>query len=356
MYLGIEIGGTKLQLAVGAADGEAPVALVRKDVAPQRGAGGILEQIERETSALLQKWEVSAIGIGFGGPCDAKTGVVHKSHQIGGWDSFHLADWIEQMFQKPCRIANDCDAAAMAEAKFGAGRNADSVFYVTVGTGVGGGFVVDNKLFGATRPAVAEIGHLRPGLHEVHPESTVESLASGWGIVAHIQQRLAGDVAKPIDRPAQINSPTRVEIGEHLRCFEKMSEEYAADLLARCQHDADQLTAKIVAQAAADGNAAAADIIARGVEALGWAIAQTITLLAPEIVVVGGGVALMGDHLFMTPLREQTARFVFPPLADSYQIVASELSEEVVLHGALLLAEGSEGSISSGCGGRSSAD
>lgn len=339
MHLGIEIGGTKLQLAVGHADGQPPRELIRRDVGPEHGAGGILEQIEREASALLQKWEVVSIGVGFGGPCDSGSGVIYRSHQIAGWENFPLVDWVDRMFQKPCQIANDCDAAALAEAKFGAGRNVDSVFYVTVGTGVGGGLVVKDELFGSNRPAAAEIGHLRPGLHEVHPECTVESLASGWGIVAHLQQRLAGDVAKPIDRPVSAPSLTPSELGEHLECFEKMSEEYAADLLARCDGDADRLTAKVIAQAASDGNAAAADIIARGVEALGWAIAQTITLVAPEVIVVGGGVSLMGEQLFFRPLREHTAKFVFPALAESYEILPTELGEEAVVHGALLLAE-----------------
>lgn len=338
MHLGIEIGGTKLQLAVGEASGGPFKQLVRREVAARNGAGGILEQIEREAAALLQKHEVASIGVGFGGPCDSKTGVVTKSHQIEGWENFPLGDWVERMFQKPCRIANDCDTAALGEAKFGAGRGRDSVFYVTVGTGVGGGMVLVGELFGRTRPAIAEIGHLRPGLHEIHPDCTVESLASGWGIVAHLQQRLAGDVAKPIDRPISAPSLTRSQLGEHLECFEKMSEEYAADLLARCDGDVEQLTAKIIAQAAADGNAAAADIIARGVEALGWAIAQTITLMAPEIIVVGGGVSLMGEALFLRPLREHAARFVFPALLESYQIVPAELGEEAVVHGALLLA------------------
>lgn len=338
MYLGIEIGGTKLQLAIGRGDGEPPQQLVRREVDAALGAGGILEQIEREAAALLQRQPVTSVGIGFGGPCDSLSGVVATSHQITGWDDFPLGEWIQRTLQLPCRVVNDCDAAALAEARLGAGRTAGSVFYVTVGTGVGGGFVVDGVLFGAGRPAVAEIGHLRPGLHADRPESTVESLASGWGIAAHLQRRLAGDIAHPLDL-APHRSRLHGSFSEHLECRGEISEEYAADLLARSGGEIEQLTTKIAAQAAAEGNAAAADVIARGVEALGWAIAQTITLLAPEIVVVGGGVSLMGDQLFMSPLREQVDRYVFGPLRGQYRLEPAALGELVVVHGALLVAQ-----------------
>lgn len=193
LFLGIEIGGTKLQLGVGRGDGGEFVAFQRCDVDPRRGAAGILEQIERVGASLLQKHRVERIGIGFGGPVDPITGRVIKSHQIDGWENVPLAVWCRQMFDVPTVLGNDCDCAALAEARYGAGRDAKTVFFVTVGTGVGGGFVIDGKLHGAGRPAVAEIGHLRPGLIADRPEETVESLASGWGIVAAAQERLSGE-------------------------------------------------------------------------------------------------------------------------------------------------------------------
>src|SRR5688572_14727608 len=318
MFLGIEIGGTKLQLGVGSGQDAELAALVRYDVDPQRGAPGILEQIESSAAALLQKHSIERVGFGFGGPCDAAAGLVTKSHQVGGWEGFPLARWCRESLGRPAAIGNDCDVAALAEARHGAGRGAACVLYVTVGTGIGGGLVVGGKSFGAGRPAVAEIGHLRPGLLADRPDMTVESLAAGPGIAAAAVARMTG-IARPLDslRTSE-GRATRAQVRQRLHDVQQTEEEYIADLVQRAGGDAEQLTAKLVAQAAADGNAIAAEVLEHACQALGWAIAQAITLAAPEVVVVGGGVSLVGEQFFFAPLRAEVGRYVFPPLAGSF--------------------------------------
>jgi glucokinase len=357
MFLGIEIGGTKLQLGVGngrddrleAAHLEA---VVRRDVNPERGAAGILEEIERSATALLQKHAIERIGFGFGGPCDAAAGMATKSHQVAGWEGFPLVRWCRESLGKPAVLGNDCDVAALAEARLGAGRGAASVLYVTVGTGIGGGLVIGGKLLGAGRPAIAEIGHLRPGLLADRPDMTVESLAAGPGIAAAAVARMTG-VARPLDtlrrpgdttltRSVSEGVPTgrlnRAEVRQRLHDVQQTEEEYIADLLQRAGGDADRLTAKHVAQAAAEGNAIAAEVLDHACQALGWAIAQAITLVAPEVVVVGGGVSLIGEQFFFAPLRAEVERYVFPPLAGSYRVVPAALGELAVVHGAVAIA------------------
>lgn len=341
MYLGIEIGGTKLQLGVGSG-GEGLVELQRLSVDPLRGAGGILTQIEDAATRLLARHgSISRIGIGFGGPVDALAGRVIRSHQVDGWEGLELAAWCADAFGLQAVLGNDCDAAALAEAVYGAGRGWRSVFYVTVGTGVGGGFVFDGRLQGAGRPAIAEIGHLRPGLHCDRPDMTVESLASGWGIAEAARDRISGDVALPLGRLRDPESQDPAAI-IHRRLFtrKEIDQEFRRDLLARVGGDVEQLTAKLIGQTAAEGNELAVDVIRHATDVLGWAIAQTITLLAPEVVVVGGGVSLLGEGLFFAPLREAVARYVFPPLASAYTIVPAGLGELVVVHGAIALAAG----------------
>jgi len=344
MFLGIEIGGTKIQLGVGLGDGSPPAELVRCGVAPDRGAAGILEQIDKAAAVLIRKHRVTRIGIGFGGPVDTSRGCVVKSHQIAGWDDFPLVAWCERTLGFPTVIDNDCNVGSLAEARFGAGAPASIVFYVTVGTGVGGGLVLDGRIHGSDRPAVAEIGHLRPGLLADRPDATVESLASGWGIVAAAQSRLSGQVSCPLSSLRREDKPAAgpEEMRQRLVDIEQADEEYAADLLERCDGDSDRLTAKTIAQAASEGNAIALDLIGHACQALGWAIGQVITLTAPQVVVVGGGVSLIGEQLFFAPLRAQIDRYVFPPLADSCKIVPAELGELVVVHGALALARGTE--------------
>jgi glucokinase len=339
MFLGIEIGGTKLQLGVGRGDGAPLVALERRDVVPARGAAGILRQIEAAAAPLIQRHGVRAIGCGFGGPVDRRMGRAIKSHQIEGWDGFPLAEWLARSFGLPAAVANDCDVASLAEAHFGAGRGQRVVFYVTVGTGIGGGLVLDGQIYSGSGTAAAEIGHLRPGISADSAEQTVESIASGWGIAAAAQARLAGPVTHQLktltagERPADAES-----LRQRLIEVEEAAEEHAADLWQRCDGNLEQLTAQHVAQAAEQGNTLALEVLQHAVQTLGWAIAQVITLLAPQVVVIGGGVSLMSPSLFHAPLREQIARYVFPPLAGSFRVEPAELGEEVVVHGALALA------------------
>ena len=311
LFLGIEIGGTKLQLGVGTGDGPAFAAFRRLDVDPARGAAGIRQQIEQAGRDLLNEAPFQAVGFGFGGPINGPAGIVTTSHQIEGWENFPLAEWCTQTLGVPTFLGNDCDMAALAEARFGGGRGKRSVFYVTVGTGVGGGLVLDAALYGSHRPAIAEIGHLRPGLEAVEPSQTIESISSGRGIEAATCALLAQ--SQPTDRDA-------------------------AKLTKLCSGDVRCLSGKMVADAAATGNSLAQQVMDRACQALGWGIAQVITLLAVEVVIVGGGVSLAGETVFFAPLRRHVKQYVFPPLRNSYEIVPAQLGEEVVVHGAVAMA------------------
>lgn len=306
MFLGIEIGGTKLQLGVGPGDGTI-VEFERIEVNRSQGHRGILEGIEKSGSRLLRAHKVAGVGIGFGGPVVETTGRVVKSHQVEGWEDYPLVDWCQRTLGVPTRLGNDCDSAALAEARFGAGRGKRVVFYVTVGTGIGGGLAVDGQLQGVGRPAIAEIGHLRPGLNAEHAHVTVESIASGPGIESAVRARLMEDGNDPHGTSdlTGIESPTA------------------------------PLTCQVVAQAAKDGNIIAREVLDSACQALGWAIAQVITLVAPEVVVVGGGVSMIGEQLFYAPVRRYVQQYIFPPLASTYQIVSPSLDELVVVHGAI---------------------
>jgi glucokinase len=338
MFLGIEIGGTKLQLGVGAGDGTL-TALDRFEVRPRLGANDILEKIEASARVLIARHNVSAIGIGFGGPIDTARGVVVKSHHVEGWDHFALVEWCRRMLLLPATLQNDCDAAGLAEAMFGAGRGHKVVLFVTVGTGIGGGLVVDGQVYRGNGAGAAEIGHLRPGLHADRPDQTVESLASGWGIAAAAQARLSDPISHaflPLTAGLKRTGPD--DVRQRLIETEEAAEEYTADLWDRCGGKLDQLTTQMVAQAAGDGNEVAREVLAHACQALGWGIAQAITLVSPEVVVIGGGVSLMDETLFLQPVRHEVERYVFPPLLGRYQIVPAQLGEQVVVHGALAAA------------------
>jgi glucokinase len=312
MYLGIEIGGTKLQLGIGRGDGSPLVELVRLNVNRAAAAEGIRRQIEQAAKPLIAKHAIAAIGIGFGGPVDAIAGQTVTSHQIEGWDEFPLVDWCRERFGIPSALANDTDAGGLAEARFGAGRGRKVVFYTNVGSGIGGALVIDGRLYCDGARVTAEMGQIRPGVECEDPHQTVESQASGWAI---------SDAARAMLRSGEfVDSPA------------------AADLLQRCGGDATRLTTVQIAQAAGEGNAIAVAAFARSCRVFGWAIGQMITLLAPDVVVVGGGVACSGDAVFFNPLRKAIDRYVFPPQIGRFEVVHAALGEDMVVHGALALA------------------
>lgn len=305
MILGIEIGGTKIQVAAGYANSNELAETLRQTVDPQKGAGGIREQVQTMGQDLASRYSIEKIGIGFGGPIDRITGIIFKSHQIRGWDGLNLIEWSESIFGVQTVVANDCDAAALAEAKLGAGKDCNSVFYLTVGTGIGGGFVLNGELVGSDRPAIAEIGHLRLGPNAISPNQTVESFCSGTGIAK---------------RANQLHS----EKGYF------------------SQIQSEDLTAEEIGKLAERGNPQAIELLAETAQTLGWAIAQVVTLNAPEMIIIGGGVSLIDETKFLLPLREQIAKFVFPGLSDSYKVEPATLGEEVVLFGAIQIAANCE--------------
>ena len=132
---------------------------------------------------------IRGIGIGFGGPVDHARRTVIKSHQIDGWDDFPLAEWISGLIGLPAVLGNDADVAGLAEARFGAGKGMSPVFYITIGSGIGGGLIIEGKIHHGAGRGAAEIGHLRVGgppddSDNARKKIIVEDYASGWAIEA----------------------------------------------------------------------------------------------------------------------------------------------------------------------------
>jgi glucokinase len=321
MFLGIEIGGTKLQLGIGPGDGTL-AGLWRGTVDVAAGPEGIRQQITAAVPELLTKTGLSirdfqGVGIGFGGPVDDATRTVIKSHQIEGWDNFPLADWIGELVALPAALGNDADCAGLAEALFGAGKGLSPIFYITIGSGIGGGLIIDGEIYRGCGRGAAEIGHVRIGVYDpeaisIYDWGPLEKYASGWGIAQSVRQHLL---------------------------WKEKGYLPVIDLLSRLgDPPPGGFTAKQVAQAASEGDGLAQQIINGATELLAEAICQVIVLLCPRRIVIGGGVSLMGEKLLFEPLRKLVAERVFKPFAGCYDIVPAALGEEVVVHGVLALA------------------
>jgi glucokinase len=321
MFLGIEIGGTKVQLGLGQGDGKL-AGLWRGPVDVACGGEGIRKQILAAVPELLARSgidhsQIKGVGIGFGGPVDDHTRTVIKSHQIEGWDSFPLADWISDLLGWPAVLGNDADVAGLAEALFGAGKGLSPIFYITIGSGIGGGLIIDGEIYRGCGRGAAEIGHLRLG------DYILEEKASGWAIgrqareaAARPDERRLGATSSPMPRPMFPDSALfRIVHGQY-----------------------ERITGEHVARAAAQGDMFAEHILAHVLYCLAEAITHVIALLCPRRIVIGGGVSLMGEKLLFEPVRKLVIERVFKPFAGCYDIVPAALGEEVVVHGALALA------------------
>jgi glucokinase len=322
MYLGIEIGGTKLQLGLGRGDGTL-AGLWRGTVDVAAGGEGIRRQITAAVPELLaragvERAAVRGVGVGFGGPVEDATRTVIKSHQIQGWDKFPLADWLAEMLGWPVALGNDADVAGLAEALFGAGKGLSPIFYITIGSGIGGGFIINGEIYRGCGRGAAEIGHLRfmflkqdntSGEYKGE-EKVLEEVASGWSIEDH----------------ARVWARACLDTGNETR------------LLSLVHGKPEKITARDVARAAEEGDEDALGMLHRAEIYLADAICQVITLLCPRRIIIGGGISLIGNRLLFEPLRRIVAMRVFEPFTDCYDIVPAALGEEVVVLGALALA------------------
>jgi glucokinase len=238
------------------------VQVVRVAVVRRNGARGILDQLQQIIPPLLAAHRVKAIGVGYGGPVDVVRGRVVRSFHIKGWDGFQLRRWFEQRFKLPAIIDNDTNVATLAEALLGAGKGYRTVFYSNVGTGIGGGLVIDGQLYNG-RCGAMDIGHTR------------YFVDGRWRILEEMSSGLS------------------IERGK--------------------------------------------TTLTRSAKYYGVALANAITLLNPDIVVVGGGVANAGER-FLRPVRAQVRRLVFQPYLGNFRIVRAALGDSGVVVGAALLA------------------
>jgi len=316
--LGIEIGGTKLQLGIGHGLGSLR-AIARLGVEPSGGAQGILSQIESALPAFLRTTdlaprEIKAVGIGFGGPVDTAQCRTITSYQVAGWDQFPLARWVRDHLDIPqVVLENDSDSAGLAEARFGAGSGHSPLLYTNIGSGIGGSLILDGHIDRGCGNGALEIGHLGVIVDTPQGPSLVEleQVAAGWAIA----------------RSAQI---------EAKRLLDQGRDDWI--VLSQALGQPERITAEHVARAEQAGDVTATSILDRARSAVAFALTQAVTLLAPSRIVLGGGVSLIGEAHWLLPIRQLVNQNVFEPFRGHFEIVAAALGEEVVVHGALALA------------------
>jgi glucokinase len=302
--LGLDFGGTKL--AAGLVD-PASGAVLRSTrcPTPPGGAPASLAAMLALAHGLLRAPSadprssgsiLSAVGVSFGGPVAPDGRTVRRSMHVPGWEDFPLAGRLEAELGAPAAVANDGDAAALAEQRFGAGRGVGTLLYITVSTGIGGGVIVGGQLHRGEHAWAGEFGHM-PLLKDGPPcpcgrHGCLESLASGLSL--------------------------------------------AREARARLPHLGPAPTAADVAAAAARGDTAARAVWDEAMAWLGMAVAAATNLLNPGRVVIGGGLAQAGELLFAPVRREVAARAL-----DPCPVVPAALGTDVgIIGGAALVLRG----------------
>ena len=315
LVLAFETGGTKLVAGVAGMDGRlvktVAVRRAEADRAPRSFRRIVAAAVELLAEAKFAERRLAGIGFGFGGTVRRSAGSPHLCLHEDGWDEVDVAGQLEARFKVPVWIENDCKLAALAEAHFGAGSGARSLFYVTLGTGVGGGYVRDGEILAFGDLGEAEIGHIvvAPDGPECACGNTgcVEAVCSGPGL-AKLCRLLA------------LRSPLGWQ---------------SSALSYRATPDEVKSEAIIGAWQAGDGFAT--HVVERSAASLASALASAINLLVPERIIVGGGLGTSTPHL-LDLWRQYTEPLVVPYFRGSYQIVNSDLREDVVTQGAAVMA------------------
>ena len=315
LLLALDYGGTKHAAALLRVGGRAWAAHARVQSPP--GADAAHDQVTmlRMARGLLAQvpGRLAAIGVSFGGPVDAARGLVRLSHHIPGWNEIPLADRLQAELDAPAAVDNDANVAALGEWRFGAGQGSASLLYVTISTGIGGGWVLGGRIWGGTDGMAGEIGHMivRPGgaLCACGRRGCTEAEASGWAIAAKARARLDEG---------------------------RLTKDEGDRLLALAGGHAAAVTAQMVAQAAAKGDTLARSVLDEAAHALGAGLGTAISLMNPERIVLGGGVTKSGERWWRTVRSETRATAFDQSRAD---IVPAFLGDDAPLWGAIALAE-----------------
>ena len=310
--LGVDIGGTNLVVGAVPAAGGAAEHVVREPTRPEEGPDQAVERIGAMADSVVERLrdahgpsvELVGVGIGCPGPLDLATGVILTTPNLK-WEGFPIRDRISERLDLPASLDNDANCATYAEFWLGAGKGVHSLVGLTLGTGIGGGIVLDGRLLRGASGAAGEIGHMTIDVTgrrcACGNYGCVEAYASGPNIAARAREG--------------------IEAG------------YESVLPELVDGDLSRLTAETVYEGLVLGDAYAHEVMTETAKILGAAVANLVTLFNPEMIVIVGGVTRAGDHLF-GPLRTEVRIRAFEVAVDACRILPGALTETAGVVGA----------------------
>lgn len=303
--IGIDIGGTKCAVSYGCKEGDRLV-VVDKDRFATTEVNETIEHICQSVAKMLEKHQLNkdntkGIGISCGGPLSSTKGIVMSPPNLIGWDNIPIVKIIEDLTHIPTHLQNDANACALAEYKFGAGRGSHNMVFLTLGTGLGAGIVIDGKLYSGTNDNAGEVGHIR--LAEYGPvgygkRGSFEGFTSGGGIA-----QIASVLVK--EQWQQGNKVPWCELGS-----------------------LDKITTQLVAEQASKGDAVAKEAFNIAAEYLGRGLSIIIDTLNPEVIVIGS-IFTRCEHLLREGMQRVIDREALPCASKVCEVRTAALDEQI---------------------------
>lgn len=319
LILGLDVGGTKCAVILGKAGEDGTVGLIGKKTFPTETASGFEHTFSRicaHIDAVLAEsgrmaGDIAACGISCGGPLDSKRGVVMSPPNLPGWDNIPIVELIEKRYRIKTGIQNDANACALAEWKYGAAKGCRNAIFLTFGTGMGSGLILDGRLYVGTNDMAGEVGHIR--LERFGPvgfgkAGSFEGFCSGGGLA----------------QLARTKAYERLQMGEQTAFCKSMDELAAID-------------ARAVAEAAFAGDDTALEVYRICGHYLGHALAILIDVLNPEIIVLGS-IYPRAQQLIEPSMRSVIERESIAYSRDVCRIAPAGLGESIGDYAALSVA------------------
>lgn len=308
---GIDIGGTKCALSIGKADENGNIEILYKEKFETLPPNETLKKFGDILENQLETYKVEAIGISCGGPLDSKRGVIMSPPNLPGWDNVEAVKFFGNRFGVPTCIQNDANACAFAEYKFGAGRGYKNVVFLTFGTGLGAGLILDGKLYSGTNDNAGECGHIRlcdDGPVGYGKAGSFEGFCSGGGIA----------------NLGKIMTKAKLDKGEKVA-------------FCKDETELDKINAKLIADYAYDGDEFAKSIYRESGRKLGMGLSILIDILNPEAIIIGS-IFTRSKDLLWDECKKVIDKEALGLAADVCKVLPSGLSENIGDYAALSLA------------------
>jgi glucokinase len=310
-YIGIDIGGTSTAITVMTEEGKLFERAQFATIIGKDAWEKSYQQIKPVVLHFTEKYKIESIGISCGGPLDSKKGLILSPPNLPGWDFIPVTDAFRNDFKIPAFLENDANAGALAEWKFGAGKGKKNLIFLTFGTGLGAGLILDGKLYSGTNDNGGEAGHIKledDGPIGYHKRGSFEGFCSGTGL----SQMMAFE----------------------LLC---LAEEIGKAEMLKQYKEPGEVTGKDVVEWAKKGDKLALKVVEKSGAYLGKGISILVDILNPELIIIGSMGVRLGDLLF-DPARKIMEKETLPGSYKICKIVSAELGESTGDFAALCVA------------------